>query len=480
MPRLLGHNFLKSNWKEGDPLRAVANARQANRGANVLKYVQGMGISIDKPVDAEGKNWVIRNDGSSDIELPPTWQADGQGVARDQFKVYKALEDVRFTVTHSSMYGEPASNLGDITWPVDGLGDIIPGSESIPYTLDPGADVEIWAEYYEPVPPAIEGVLKLVVLEAGGTPSGDENALIATIKVGANFAATLLQVQVPQFAVTMMPRPLVGFRVSGGVWQEFIGDATVVHEPVTVAGGVEWGLGDYSHHDAFSRAFKAGGVLWAVLDKTSVTPEFYFKIEDPAPGPDTSDPDEWWLKIATVEFEREDPDDDDSELLDVLIQQHHMGGIHHGASASAKAIATLTGGSATTTGGVAVEGFALGLETNDAVLDVDAANNKITVKKSGNYQVTFGGQFFSEEGSPGEHGCYINLEVNGSAVTPLAGHTMLPGDWAGLPESAVPNLLTGSSQTLLLALEEDDVLTLEAIIINSGEAQPIHLQVLEL
>jgi len=68
--RLFGNSFLRSNFKGGDPVRITAGALQVNRVANVLKYIRGMGCRIIKPVDGDGKNWLIVIDGKTDVPFP--------------------------------------------------------------------------------------------------------------------------------------------------------------------------------------------------------------------------------------------------------------------------------------------------------------------------------------------------------------------------------------------------------------------------
>jgi len=74
MARLLGHNFLRSNFVANrDPVRVTANAKQQNRVANVLKYISGLGCRVVKPVGGDGKNWLIVVDGNSDVTPPPNY-----------------------------------------------------------------------------------------------------------------------------------------------------------------------------------------------------------------------------------------------------------------------------------------------------------------------------------------------------------------------------------------------------------------------
>jgi len=64
-------------FKKGDPVRAVANAQDHNRVANVLNDIQGIGCRVVKPVNGDGRGWkIIVGDGSSDIdttEIDPTF-----------------------------------------------------------------------------------------------------------------------------------------------------------------------------------------------------------------------------------------------------------------------------------------------------------------------------------------------------------------------------------------------------------------------
>ena len=70
---LWGHNFLRSNWLGGDPLHAIANAKQMRTLANIPKYIQGIGCRILKDTTAEGKNWRIVVDGTSDVTPPDNY-----------------------------------------------------------------------------------------------------------------------------------------------------------------------------------------------------------------------------------------------------------------------------------------------------------------------------------------------------------------------------------------------------------------------
>jgi hypothetical protein len=64
-------DFLREDFKPGDPVRKVAGARQARRIARVLNDIQGIGCRIEKPKNAEGYGWRVILDGSSDLPYPP-------------------------------------------------------------------------------------------------------------------------------------------------------------------------------------------------------------------------------------------------------------------------------------------------------------------------------------------------------------------------------------------------------------------------
>jgi len=81
-------NFL-SRFRAGDPVAKVANVRQANRVANILEDITGIGCRIAKPTDAEGKGWQIIVDGSSDVQPPDGWVAPWSNSVPDATGHYK-------------------------------------------------------------------------------------------------------------------------------------------------------------------------------------------------------------------------------------------------------------------------------------------------------------------------------------------------------------------------------------------------------
>ena len=62
--------WLNNTFKRGDPLRKVANHTQANRIANVLLDIKGVGCRIEKPTNADGRGWKVIVDGTTDEEFP--------------------------------------------------------------------------------------------------------------------------------------------------------------------------------------------------------------------------------------------------------------------------------------------------------------------------------------------------------------------------------------------------------------------------
>lgn len=68
--KILGHNFLRSNFKPGDPTRLTAKAQQVNTVANILKDIQGVNCRIVKDTTAEGRGWMIVVGAGSDIQPP--------------------------------------------------------------------------------------------------------------------------------------------------------------------------------------------------------------------------------------------------------------------------------------------------------------------------------------------------------------------------------------------------------------------------
>jgi hypothetical protein len=65
MGHIWGDAFLPSDQKAEDPLRKVAAASTIRRLCNILKHLEVVGNGhIDKPTDADGKNWKLVLDGA--------------------------------------------------------------------------------------------------------------------------------------------------------------------------------------------------------------------------------------------------------------------------------------------------------------------------------------------------------------------------------------------------------------------------------
>jgi len=63
--------FLRNDFKEGDPVRVTASAKQQRRLANILMDLKVLGGRLERNFTADGKGWLLVIDGSTDLE-PPT------------------------------------------------------------------------------------------------------------------------------------------------------------------------------------------------------------------------------------------------------------------------------------------------------------------------------------------------------------------------------------------------------------------------
>jgi len=63
-------DWLKTTHRPGDPARTVPSAEDANRIANVLQGISGIGCRIVKPIEFGGLGWKVIVDGSSDEPYP--------------------------------------------------------------------------------------------------------------------------------------------------------------------------------------------------------------------------------------------------------------------------------------------------------------------------------------------------------------------------------------------------------------------------
>jgi len=94
--KLFGHNFLRSDFHSKTPVCSTANYEQQNTLANIPKYVQGIGMSWQKPTDAEGKNWTTIV-GPSDLPYPPGMSPPWAAVNGASVRAYNASPNMSGT-----------------------------------------------------------------------------------------------------------------------------------------------------------------------------------------------------------------------------------------------------------------------------------------------------------------------------------------------------------------------------------------------
>lgn len=109
-------NWLKTFSPEA-PLRRVCNVVQMNRIANVLNNIEGVNCRIDKPTHAEGRNWKIIVDGTTDIapdENTPGWVNpftwSGGYLAKGPLEI-KSVSGDKIQFWGSSILGAPDGKL---------------------------------------------------------------------------------------------------------------------------------------------------------------------------------------------------------------------------------------------------------------------------------------------------------------------------------------------------------------------------------
>jgi hypothetical protein len=62
--------FLTTDFKTGDPLPKVVNARNLNRIGNILMSLRVVGGHLDRSFSAEGTDWLLVIDGANDTPTP--------------------------------------------------------------------------------------------------------------------------------------------------------------------------------------------------------------------------------------------------------------------------------------------------------------------------------------------------------------------------------------------------------------------------
>ena len=108
MPKIF--NFLKNTHKAGDPIRYIPGPDDANKIANILQDIEGVGCQILKPKEANGRGWKIvvgDSDGTPPGAYTPPW---GAAPLKRLFEL-QALTTTNFeistTQTTSKAVGQP-------------------------------------------------------------------------------------------------------------------------------------------------------------------------------------------------------------------------------------------------------------------------------------------------------------------------------------------------------------------------------------
>jgi hypothetical protein len=62
--------FLRTDFRAGDPVRKVANARNLNRIGRILETIRVVGGRLQRDYSCEGAGWILVIDGASDANIP--------------------------------------------------------------------------------------------------------------------------------------------------------------------------------------------------------------------------------------------------------------------------------------------------------------------------------------------------------------------------------------------------------------------------
>jgi len=469
---LWGHNFLKSDWIKEAPLRAVANVLQMNRLCNIPKYIEGLGCRIFKDTTADGKNWMVVVDGTSDIQPPPgfdpPWDTD------DQFVGFEAREPQDVIVLSSTYGGTMVDNTGDVQWPgtppSPPLANLTP---SDPFELEYDATNKLYAQHWfnPPYPYSNIGAYTGTDDPTGLASPPDTYQLIATIVTDRHgqIISFTQDYEKPDTGFNVSyttPTPIIGFQIAGGVWQEQIGTVTTPYKPID--DDITWGAANTDHSWTLSRVYRGEGVVWAVFDKTASPSTFYFKVLDAGVDPTWADG-ENYIKILTATYEYETPGDDTTPVVKVDIDQHHQGGLHSGVPAEPKACASMT--STTTISATGLVSFsAVNHETNSSILDVDTANDKIIIKSgySGIYSLKLMADLLlSLVDDPGYAEIEVRVRVDGTDLTECVATTAAATSTTYTSE-AYEQEFSASIDLFIDASSVDKYLDVYATVIASG------------
>jgi hypothetical protein len=340
---LHGHDFLRSDYLENAPVRSTANLVNAKRIPDILKHIQGMGCQVLKPVDAEGKNWVISLYGT-DIQPPPGVDDPWTANMVDQFRVKKAAAQVKLYVYGGTLFDlHPISGSGapgtPVTWSV-----AEPDTEDVsdPVPIADGETLKLYAMLFENTAPGDGTWGYLVVFAIDAASDADAAATAWLVEVGLSgcpfdlwllATATRDDSSSPHIVIDAVPAapfsvtaPVTKdhFVILGGVWQYLDGTETIAVEPED--GDITWPAGDADtdNDSAVSESCDASGdaasVIWAKLDLTSVTPSLKLMLlsVDPVWAADI-----YWRKIASI-TRNGDPAVDPAQVT-LTIHQHHSG-----------------------------------------------------------------------------------------------------------------------------------------------------------
>jgi hypothetical protein len=397
---LHGHEFLRSDFADNAPVRSTANALNARRIPDVLKTIQGIGCSVEKPVDCEGRNWNI-NLYHSDIAPPPGVDDPWTAHIVDQFRVHRAPANEKYFVRGGIYAGksplyDATSALPYVAWyPEDDdvdAPDGDPGDISLPVYIDADTSQRVWMidtgsylilVYYDA---AMTSAEVSDAVTAGGE-TVDSLLCVALVERPATGAIVVTQLM-DNFEV-YAPITFDSFTVRGGVWQYRDGTETKVIAPE--GGGITWGDDGADNDSAWSNpcdaSADAASVLWAKLDLSSTVPALTLHLLAAAP---TWAADVYWRKLASV-TRKGDPAEDPTQVT-IEIKQHHSGS-PEGALEVAYGTSTLSGASDSTLNPAAVEklDFSTAANSNTDTLEADATDDDITIKKAGWYTVTIAG-----------------------------------------------------------------------------------------
>ena len=111
-------NWIRNNFRGGEPLRHFCHPKWFNRVANVLMDIQGVNCTISKPLNAEGRGWRITCPPPGQEPVYPfKGKATDSGVSVRIGKWYRNGDDASLAPDDSGgTYATIAANDGDYVW----------------------------------------------------------------------------------------------------------------------------------------------------------------------------------------------------------------------------------------------------------------------------------------------------------------------------------------------------------------------------